>query len=99
MERVHDILRRFLEQPSLRGPLAGWHAVEDWTALVGPEVARRTRAVAFRDRILFVEVSSSVWMNQLTFLKPEILDRLARSAGPGVVEEIQFVIAGRRPGR
>ena len=100
MERVQDILRRFLEQHSLRGPMAGWHAVEDWPAVVGPEVAKRTRAIAFRDRILFVEVSTSVWMNQLTFLKPEILSRLAEAAGPGVVQDIQFVMAGREgPGQ
>jgi predicted nucleic acid-binding Zn ribbon protein len=95
MEHVKDILRRFLEQDSLRGPLAGWRAMEDWPAIVGPDVARRTRAVALRDQVLLVEVSSSVWMNQLTFLKPEILIRLREAAGPGVVADIQFVMAWR----
>ena len=95
MERVQGILRRILEQSSLRGPLAGWEAAERWPSVVGPEVARRTRAVAFRDRVLVVEVSSSVWMNQLTFLKAEILRRLSEAVGPDVVADIQFVMAGR----
>jgi predicted nucleic acid-binding Zn ribbon protein len=98
MERVQSILKRFLEGTPLAGALAGWRGLGVWDAAVGPEVAKRARATAFRDGALVVEVTSSTWMNELTFLKPVILDRLAAELGPGVVRDIQFVMANR-PGR
>lgn len=100
MERVQGILTRLLEGQALGGALAGMRVIGLWPSVVGPEVAQRTCAAGFREKCLIVEVFSSVWMNQLTFLKAEILGRLTEAIGPGVVSDIQFVMAGRRePGR
>jgi hypothetical protein len=43
---------------------------------VGPDVARRTRAVGVRDRELMVEVQGAVWMGHLAVLRQGILDDL-----------------------
>jgi predicted nucleic acid-binding Zn ribbon protein len=95
MERVQEILKRLLEGHVLGPATAGMRLMDLWAPAVGPEIARRTRAVSYRDACLVVEVTSSVWMNQLTYLKAEILSRLNQAAGPGAVSEIQFVMAGR----
>ncbi len=63
-----------------------------WHAVVGPEMYRRSFPVALRGATLVVGVSSSSWLQELSFLKPAILDRIAEEVGPGVVAEITLVL-------
>ncbi|MGE5174951.1 MAG: DUF721 domain-containing protein [Hyphomicrobiales bacterium] len=51
-------------------------ATEEWNAVVGPEVARRTRPVGVRGGELLVEVQGAVWMGHLAVLRQGILDDL-----------------------
>lgn len=63
-----------------------------WDRVVGEALARNAQPAAFKQRILLVHVSSSVWMQELHFLKKELITRLNQAAGDRVVEDIQFKI-------
>ena len=63
-----------------------------WDGVVGETLARNAQPAAFKQRILMVHVSSSVWMQELHFLKRELITRLNQAAGARVVEDIQFKI-------
>jgi len=63
-----------------------------WDRVVGETLARNAQPAAFKQRILMVHVSSSVWMQELHFLKKELIARLNQAAGGRVVEDIQFKI-------
>jgi predicted nucleic acid-binding Zn ribbon protein len=64
-----------------------------WVALVGPGIAANTRPIGLRDRLLLVEVSSSVWMQQLQFLKADLIARIQSGLPEARVEKIRFKIA------
>lgn len=59
-----------------------------WDEVVGPQVARRARPVAIRDGVLTVTVASGPWLQQLTFLKGEIVVQLNEKVGEELVREI-----------
>lgn len=63
-----------------------------WPQIAGPELARRVRPQALRGRTLVLAVSSSAWMQELSFLEQRLLDALADAVGPGVVEKIRLVL-------
>jgi hypothetical protein len=63
-----------------------------WRDVVGPETYRRSFPVGLRGKTLIVGVSSSSWLQELSFLKAAILDRIAEEIGPEVVAEISFVL-------
>jgi len=63
-----------------------------WRTVVGPEMYRRSFPVALRGTTLVVGVSTSSWLQELSFLKTAILDRIAEEIGPGVVSEIKLVL-------
>jgi predicted nucleic acid-binding Zn ribbon protein len=77
----------------------GWRAVEDWAVVAGARIAGRTRAVAFRDGTLIVEVEGSAWMHELGFLKPDLVRNLNRHLGADVVHDLRFMPTGTRPRR
>lgn len=63
-----------------------------WRDIVGPEVYRKSFPVSLRGRTLVVGVVSSPWLQEMSFLKTPLLDRLAEEIGPGVVSDIRFVL-------
>jgi predicted nucleic acid-binding Zn ribbon protein len=60
-----------------------------WAEAVGPMLAKHTRPEGVRGKTLMVKVSSSSYAHELVLLRREILDRLTKSMGAPVVEEIR----------
>ncbi|MEA2061330.1 MAG: DUF721 domain-containing protein [Thermodesulfobacteriota bacterium] len=64
-----------------------------WDEAVGDTIARNAKPGAFKKDILLVHVSSSVWMQQLRFLKQDLISRINFALGQELVREIRFKIA------
>jgi predicted nucleic acid-binding Zn ribbon protein len=95
VEGVAGILDRLLGRLGLHDELHGQRAVEEWARIVGPRVARHTRALGFRDGVLRVEVDGSAWMHELSFLKRELIQRLNRELGAAPIRDVRWVVPGR----
>ncbi len=96
MEALSGVLSRVFHQLGLDAEFEGWRAVEDWPTLVGPRMARHTRAVAFREGTLRVEVDGSAWMHELSFLKREMIRRIGQHLGSDRVRDVRFIISSGR---
>ena len=90
MEPLSIVLDRLLKGLGLEDELKGWRAVEDWARIVGPRVARHTRAVSFEHGVLRVEVEGSAWMHELSYLKRELIRTLNRELGVNRVRDVRF---------
>ena len=92
MEPLSGVLPRVFKQLGLEEGLLGWRAVREWEQAVGPRVARHTRAIAFREGVLQVEVEGSAWMHELGFLKPDLMRKVNRHLGSRLVKNVRFVV-------
>ena len=61
-----------------------------WADIMGEMVARRVRAVAVRDKKLFLYAPDAVWKNEMRMSAPEIVQRVNNYAGGRMVTEIAF---------
>jgi hypothetical protein len=61
-----------------------------WEKAVSADIAKQARPVKFRGKVLWVEVSDSVWMQQLQFLKMGLLEKINREFKSVQVEDIRF---------
>jgi predicted nucleic acid-binding Zn ribbon protein len=93
MKSIAAILPEVLRGLRLEDAAAGWRAVAEWPSLAGERIAKRTRAVAFRDGVMTIEVEGSAWMHELGFLKRELVRRANQRVGANVVREVRFVSA------
>ena len=59
-----------------------------WPEVVGPAISSRARPLRIINGILTVAVSSGPWMQELTFLKGMIREKLNGQLGATVVKEI-----------
>ena len=98
VEAVGGVLGRVLHKLGLSREMSGWRAVEAWPELVGPRVARHARAVAFREGTLQVEVEGSAWMQELGYLKRDLVRRINQQLGCEEVRDLRFTLPrGGRP--
>lgn len=65
-----------------------------WDQAVGQPIASKARPAAFREGTLTVVVTSAPWMQQLGFLKRQILEAVNGALGEELVIEI-YLKAGR----
>src|SRR5512134_1511668 len=68
-----------------------------WEEAVGAQIAAHARAGPVENGRLTVVTESPVWTQQLSLLKPELLRRITRTFGPGVVAELFFVTGRIEP--
>jgi hypothetical protein len=64
-----------------------------WDSAVGEQIAAKARPANFRDGVLTVMVSNAPWMQQLSFLKKGIIEKVNTALGEELVREI-FLKAG-----
>ncbi len=93
MGKVDEVLGRLLRKLGIDEELARQEAVDRWAEVVGEGIAQVTRARAQAGGVLFVAVRSSAWMNELNFMRADLLRQLNAGAGRGRVERIVFQLA------
>jgi hypothetical protein len=62
-----------------------------WPALVGDDLARRTRPRAWQERTLCIDVCSHLWLQELSFRREELRRRIQQTF-PWPLERISFAV-------
>ena len=83
-------MEKTLKNMSLEGKLKEHEVLNVWNRVVGEYVSRHAQPDFVRNRILFVKVSSSPWMQQLSYMGKGIVEALNKRLGSHVIEEIRF---------
>ncbi|MEW6685540.1 MAG: DUF721 domain-containing protein [Candidatus Edwardsbacteria bacterium] len=91
-EAVGSILKRVISDLGIEKKLKEEEAILQWPEVVGPLIAGKTLPFRVERGKLFVKVSSSVWMQQLIFLRPQIVEKLNTKIGKKAIEEIIFLV-------
>ncbi len=89
--RVGEMLAEWLRRAGLTRRVDLARAVEDWPALVGPQIAAVTRADSVTpDGVLRVRVASAAWATELSLMAPRILARL-NEGRQGRIRDIRWI--------
>ncbi len=82
------ILSSVAKQFGLETRLVELRIQQQWPALVGEPIGSHTWPVQIRFHKLYLLVENSVWLQQLTFLKPALLAKLNAEAGSELLTDI-----------
>jgi Dna[CI] antecedent, DciA len=82
------ILSTVAKQLGLETRLVELRIQQQWSALVGEPIASHTWPTQIRFHKLYLLVENSVWLQQLTFLKPALLAKLNAEAGSELLTDI-----------
>ena len=88
-----DLLDTLLEKRGLGLQLQRVRALEVWSNAVGKKIAEVTEAKTVVASTLFVQVRSSAWLMELSFMKAALLERVnAELEGEGMIDRIVLTL-------
>ncbi|MEI6125103.1 MAG: DUF721 domain-containing protein, partial [Pseudomonadota bacterium] len=94
---LNDILNSLLHTVKFESRMEHVMLRDTWSQAVGQRIAENTTPASLRSGVLFVNVSNSVWMQELNFMKDKILEKINSSLASQKFKEIRFKI-GHVPG-
>ncbi len=95
---IGELLSRWLAAKHLSADLRPFQIAERWTEIVGERVAARTCPQALKGGVLTVAVANASWLNELAFLRTDLVSRANAILGEGWVQAVRLV-AGTVPRR
>lgn len=87
-----DALQRLLQRLGLERQLRVYRALMHWESIVGTPLAQVARPLRLDADTLWVAVKSHAWVQELTFHKRTILQRLNERIGEERFREIRFTV-------
>ena len=98
IDSLSSVLEGLARRLGLEAKLLEGRLRRDWVSIVGEPIASNTWPDQIRYKKLYLLVHNSVWLHQLTFLKPTLLQKLNAVAGGGLIAEIVLRV-GEIPSR
>jgi predicted nucleic acid-binding Zn ribbon protein len=92
IDRVGEVLGNSLKRLDLSYRLSEYGVWPVWDEVVGKTIAVNAQPEKIRNGTLFVKVTSSVWMQQLQFMKEMIAEKLNHRLNREIVKNIFFVV-------
>lgn len=85
---IGDAIQDLLKSYRLKSKFDEASVVTAWERLVGKPVAKHTKKVFIRDKVLFVELDSPGMKHDLNLHKSQMLAVFAKEFGQGTIKEI-----------
>jgi hypothetical protein len=98
IDSLSSILEGVARRLGLESKLLESRLRRDWASIVGEPIASNTWPDQIRYKKLYLLVHNSVWLHQLTFLKPTLIQKLNSTAGGELITDITLRI-GKIPVR
>jgi hypothetical protein len=94
---IHSILNKTFKALEIDRPLKAYAIWGAWEEIVGGPIALQTRPHSIRNRILFMDVSHSTWIQQLQFMKSTLLEKMNAFIGEPYLQDIRFKLGKITP--
>jgi predicted nucleic acid-binding Zn ribbon protein len=88
---ISQAIQQLLKNQNLKPKFDEANLVASWERIVGAAIAKRTKKVYVRNKVLFVELHSPSLKHDMGYHKAAMLDLFKKEFGEGVVEEIVFM--------
>jgi len=86
------LLKKFIKSNSIGNSIAGAKLLNKWERLLPPVFCNHSKPIGIKNGELLIEVDSSPWLNEFTFLKKEIKKRLNEAIEKDIIKEIRFYL-------
>jgi hypothetical protein len=94
---IRSVLDQTLRSLEIDVPLKAHAIWGAWEEIVGKSVALHAQPRSIHNRILFINVSHSTWIQQLQFLKSTLIAKINSYLGEPLIEDIRFKLGKISP--
>lgn len=87
-DSVASVLNGIARRHGMEAKLLEHKLLRNWSGIAGEPVASHTRPDQIKFKKLYLVVENSVWVQHLTFLKPELIAKVNQAAGFAAVTDV-----------
>jgi predicted nucleic acid-binding Zn ribbon protein len=87
-QKISDVIGEYLRELKIDRKLKEVDLISQWESLMGKMIASRTQKISLKNKILYLQVSSSVLKAELLMMRQDMVNRLNEHAGECIVEQI-----------
>ena len=87
-QSVGQAIRDLLNSYQLTSKFDEASLIQSWERMVGKPIAKRTRKLFIKNRVLFVEFDSPTMRHDFSLHKAHVLEMFRKEFGDGVIAEI-----------
>lgn len=85
---LKEALQKLIKSYQLQGKLTEAQLKDSWEELVGQMIAGYTRSIQLNNGRLVVRLTSSVLRQELSYAKPQLIERLNEHFGEEMIKDI-----------
>jgi len=97
LDKLSDTLVKMLQARGMEGRLREYRIFGQWDRAVGAVIARHAQPLSLRGKKMALIVDSPAWMQQLSLLKPEIIEKVNRRLGHNAIRDITLKLGEVAP--
>ena len=90
LNKLSFTLGSMLKARGIESRLSEYRILGQWEKAVGPVIAGHAQPQALRGKKLFLAVDSPAWMQQLSMLKPEIIEKINGRLGKPAINDLSL---------
>jgi len=87
-QTLSEVLKEFVDHNKLQGGLDKVSVKDVWYREMGPAIEKYTTAIKLQNETLFVQLSSSVLREELSYGKEKIINMLNRELGRDLIKKL-----------
>jgi len=88
IQSIGQAIRELLNSYHLSTKYDEANLVSSWERLAGKPIAKRTRKIYIRNKVMFVELDSASMKHDFNLHKSQVLEMFRKEFGEGVITEI-----------
>jgi len=89
---ISRVIDNWFEGKNYTKRRTNFSAFNNWSEIVGDNIAKHTKPVKFYNDTLVIHVRNSVWTQELQFLKPSLLEKIKNSFPDTQIKDLMFKI-------
>lgn len=87
-QRIDEVVKEYLKALKIDDKLKEVELIKAWDGIVGKTIAKSTKNIAIRNRVLYVQLNSSIIRNELYMLREGLKKSLNDKVGEKIIDEI-----------
>ena len=87
---LKQAIEALIDQYKIEERLSETVVINDWETIVGKMIARHTRNLHIKKRILFVELDNAALRNELSYAKTKLILAINKSLKSEAIDDIVF---------
>ena len=88
IQHIGQAIKQLLKEYHLKPKFDEANVIASWEKIVSKPVAKRTKRIYIRNKVLFIELDSPAMKSDLSFHKNQLLKTLEAEFGKDVLKEI-----------